>query len=217
MSSAIELIKMLYSERFFGSWRTMKDVKEKLMERGFNFDDALIGMSLINATRKGVLSRRKNSGRMEYSQRQPPEIKIKESEVKELNKILSDLTAKKLGERFQQDIKELNVAFTYDCGNSAAFMLRKILEKTIFYVLSTNGKGDLIKDLGLEALINLCSKEKIKGISILLPRTTKELLGIKFLGDSAVHDYLVNIEVTDINHQLPYWTTAIKELINNLN
>ena len=222
MSSVIELIKMLYYEGFFSSWKSMKEVKGKLMEKGFNFDDPLIGMSLINATKKGILSRRKNAGKIEYSQRQPPEIKIKESEIKELNNILSDLTAKKLGERFQQDIKELNVAFTYDCGTSAAFILRKILEKIIFYVLSTNGRGDLIKNsegtiLGLEALINLCGGEKIKEIPILLPRTAKELLGMKFLGDSAAHNYLANIEVKDINHQLSYWTIAIKELINNLN
>lgn len=222
MTSVIELIKMLYSEGFFSNWKTMKEVKEKLTEKGFNFDDPLIGVSLINATKQGILSRRKNAGKIEYSQRQPPEIKIKESEIKELNSILSDLTAKRLGDRFQQDIKELNVAFTYDCGNSAAFILRKILEKIIFYVLSTNDKGELIKDktdgsfLGLEAMISICSREKIKGVPILMPKTAKELLGLKFLGDAAAHDYLADIEVKDINPQLSYWTIAIKELSKNL-
>jgi len=222
MTSVIELIKMFYSEGFFSNWRTTKEVKEKLVEKGFNFDDPLIGMSLINATKQGILSKRKTAGKIEYSQKQPPEIKIKESEIKELNSILSDLTSKKLGNRFQQDIKELNIAFTYDCGNSAAFILRKILEKTIFYVLSTNDKSELIKDktddsfLGLEAMINICSREKINGVPILMPKTAKELLGIKFLGDAAAHDYLADIEVKDINHQLSYWTIAIKELCNNL-
>jgi hypothetical protein len=69
MTSAIELIKMFYSEGFFSSWRTMLDVKERLTEKGFNFDDALIGMSLINAAKRGILSKRKISGRVEYSQR----------------------------------------------------------------------------------------------------------------------------------------------------
>jgi hypothetical protein len=71
--------------------------------------------------------------------------------------------------------------------------------------------------LGLNALITLCSTEQINNIPIFLPKTAKELLGMKFLGDSAAHDYLADIEVKDINHQLSYWTIAIKELINNLN
>jgi hypothetical protein len=79
----------------------------------------------------------------------------------------------------------------------------------------------LIKDIngnliGLQDMINLCSREKIKNIPILLPKTTKELGGIKFLGDSAAHDYLVNIEVSDINPQIPFWTIAIKELCEKL-
>ncbi len=222
MTSVIELIKMLYVEGFFGTWRSMKEVKDKLTNKGFNFSDSLISMSLMNATKKGILSKRKMAGKMEYSQRAPPETKIKEDEIKDLNKIFSDLTAKSLGERFQQDIKELNIAFTYDCGNCAAFILRKILEKTIFYVFSTNGKTDLIKDkkdgsiLGLEAMINLCAREQIKGTHILMPKTARELSGMKFLGDSSAHDYLANVEVKDINHQLSYWTMAIKELIGNL-
>jgi len=49
-----------------------------------------------------------------------------------------------------------------------------------------------------------------------MPKTAKELLGIKFLGDAAAHDYLADIEVKDINHQLSYWTIAIKELCARL-
>jgi len=47
--------------------------------------------------------------------------------------------------------------------------LEKSWKKTIFYVLSTISKGELIKDktddsfLGLEAMINICSREKING------------------------------------------------------
>lgn len=221
MSSAIELIKMFYTEGFFSEWQSISDVKNEFEKRGFNFSIQLINMSLNNAVRKNILSKKKISGSNKYSQRQPPEIKIKEKETTELNKVFSDITKKKLGERFQQDIRELNVSFTNDCGNSAAFILRKILEKTIFFVLSTNGKASLMKDLqgkslGLNSLINLCASEDIKGVSIILPKTAQELLGMKFLGDSAAHDYLANVELTDINHQLPYWTMAIKQLVSHL-
>ena len=221
MTSVIELIKMLYSESFFSEWKSMKEVKLELENKGFNFSDALIGMSLKNSVKKNILSKRKNSRKIEYSQRAPPEIKIKEKKVTEINEILSEITKKKLGERFQQDIKELNISFNYDCGNSAAFLLRKILEKTIFHVFSTNNKISLLKDkqknfFGLEKMIEVCSREKIKGINILLPKTAKQLLGIKFLGDSAAHDYLANVELIDINPQLSYWVMAIKQLISHL-
>ena len=177
--------------------------------------------NILENVKQGMLSKRKTNGKIEYSQRQPPEIKIKEAEITELNTVLSEITKKRLGDRFQQDIKELNISFTYDCGNSAAFILRKFLEKAIFHALANNGKIDLVKNpegsiFGLEAMINVCAKEKINGMPILLPKNAKELLGMKFLGDSAAHDYLADVELKDINHQLSFWTMAIKQLIVNL-
>ncbi len=218
MTTAIELIKMLYNEGYFSTWRSQKEVKEYLEEKGFNFSNQLILLSLKNATKKGFLTKKIENKKIKFSQREPPEIKIKKKKFEELNEVLSNITSKKLGERFQQDIRELNTAFTYDCGNSAAFLLRKILEKTIFFVFAKNNKTHLIKNktnnqfIGLDSMIDLVSREKINGVPILLPKTAKELRGIKFLGDSAAHDYLADIEVSEINHQLPYWTMAIKQL-----
>lgn len=221
MASVLELIKMIYFEGFFSNWKTAKEVKEHLAAKGFNFSDSLIHNSLTNAVKSGLLTKDKNTAGIVFSQKAPPKIKLKETDILELNKVLSEITEKKLGDRFQQDIKELNIAFTYDCGNSAAFILRKILEKAIFYVFTTHNKVECLKDkndcfLGLEAMINTCKKEKIKGIPVLLPKNADKLLGIKFLGDSSAHDYLINIEVEDINHQLSYWTAAIKELASFL-
>ena len=178
MTSAIELMKMLFNEGYFSNWRSIRDVKEELERRGFNFSEQLILLSLKNACKGGILSKKIEDRRTKFSQRVPPQIKIKEGEIAELNKVLSEITVKKLGERFQQDIRELNTAFTYDCGNSAAFLLRKILEKAIFFVFATNNKIDLLKDkneslVGLESMINLAAQEKIKGIPLLLPKTTR--------------------------------------------
>lgn len=220
MTTAIELIKMLYTENYFSTWKALQEVQERLQKDGFNFSDQLVLLSMKNAVKRGILSKREFGGKTKFSQKEPPQLKIKEKEIMELNRILSELTEKKLGEKFQQDIRELNIAFTYDCGSSAAFLLRKILEKAIFYVFVNNNKTDLIKDkqgiIGLQDMINLCSQEKIKNMPILLPKTAKELSGLKFLGDSAAHDYLINIEVSDINHQLSFWTIAIKELCDKL-
>ncbi len=214
MTSVSELIKMLYHERFFETERSLKDVREKLQSKGFNFSNPLISLSLKNS---GFLYKKGRKGIYQFIQKLPPQTKIKEKEVSELNKIFSELMEKKLGKRFEQDVRELNIAFSYDCGNSAAFLLRKMLEKAIFFVFANNKKIDLLKDknnhlVGLETMINFAKIEKIKGTPILLPKTADKLLGMKFLGDSAAHDYLSNVEVADINHQLPFWTMAIKEL-----
>jgi len=221
MSSVIELIKMLYTEGFFSDWQGLKEVKLELEKKGFNFSDQLINTSLNNAVRKNILSKKKIFGKNRYSQKQPPEIKIKEKETKDLNKVLSEITKKKLGERFQQEIRELNIAFTYDCGTSGAFLLRKILEKMIILVLNSNSQSSLLKDSngksrGLEALINICSQNKIKNNFILQNQTAQKLLGIKFLGDTAAHNPIANVDLETLNPQLPYWITAVKELMINL-
>ena len=219
MTSVIELLKMFYNEGFFKEDKGLKDVRNELKNRGFNFSDQLICGSLMSAP---FLSRsRKLRGNNKFAQREPPQSKIKEEKRDEINKVLSELTEKKLGERFQQDIRELNASFTHDCGNSTAFLLRKILEKAIFYVFVQNGNTDSVKGkdgkiLGLDALLDLCKREKIKGEFILLPKTVDEIHGLKFLGDSAAHDYLADIELHDLNHQLPIWTMALKQLINKL-
>jgi len=220
MITAIELIKMLYNEGYFSNWKSIKEVKEYLQSKGFNFSEQLVLLSLKTASKRGFLSKQIEDKKVKFSQRMPPQIKIKEKEIGELNKVLSEITIKKLGERFQQDIRELNTAFTYDCGNSAAFLLRKILEKALFFVFAANKKVSLLKDggkfIGLEAMIALAAKEEISGVPILLSKTARELSGLKFLGDTAVHDYLMDVEVSDINHQLPIWTTAIKELMSKM-
>ncbi len=221
MTTALELIKLLFNEDFFSKWRGVREIREELSNRGFNLSEQLILISLNEAVKKDTLSRLKENNRVKYAQRVPPQVKIKDKELTELNSVLSILTQKKLGSRFHHDIRELSSALKYDCGNSAAFLLRKVLEKAIFYVFASHNKSDLLKEgdnklKGLTEMINLCGSEKMSGIPVLLPKMVKELSGIKFLGDSAIHDYLMDIELSDMNHQLPIWSVAIKELCSKL-
>ncbi len=55
MTTAIELIKMLYTENFFSTWKTIQEVQERLQKDGFKFSDQLVLLSLKNATMKGIL------------------------------------------------------------------------------------------------------------------------------------------------------------------
>ena len=70
--------------------------------------------------------------------------------------------------------------------------------------------------IGLKAMIDACMYTKIKGKPFLLPKTGKEIKGIKFLGDSAAHNPLINIDMKMIIPQMPFIITAYEELSNKL-
>jgi hypothetical protein len=125
---------------------------------------------------------------------------------------------KTFGKNFENDFKDFTFVYNQS-GTCTAFLLRKILEKAIFLTLIKNDVGESkLKDsstgkyLGLDALLNLASIVKVKGMPILSPRTLKKIQGIKFLGDVAAHNYLVNVDPEEITPQLPFITTALKEL-----
>lgn len=61
-------------------------------------------------------------------------------------------------------------------------------------------------------MIKICTQEKIKGIPFLLPKTARELNGIKFLGDVAAHNFLINVDPKTIVNQLPFIIIALEEL-----
>jgi len=68
----------------------------------------------------------------------------------------------------------------------------------------------------LGTMINIASSEKIRGISFLTPKTAKEIKGIKFLGDAAAHNPLINVDMKTIIPQMPYIITAYEELAKKL-
>jgi hypothetical protein len=135
-------------------------------------------------------------------------------------KISLDLE-KKLGKYFEQEIRDLKLVFNRS-GTCTAFMLRKILEKCIFHcfvkyniVKKIEEENSINKFVSLQNMINIASREKIKQIPILNPKTAKKLQGLKFLGDSSAHNFLTNVEMEEILPQMPYIITALKELTND--
>lgn len=128
----------------------------------------------------------------------------------------------KLSKNFQKELAELHDNFGRN-GDCTAFLLRKILEKLLIIVFGKLGKSSSIEDMnrpggwkGLKDIVELAAKEKIHGIPILLPKTANELKGIKFLGDTAAHNPLVNVDPTTILPQLPFVITAYEELAMQL-
>jgi hypothetical protein len=129
---------------------------------------------------------------------------------------------RKLNKDFSQDIEELRCNFGKN-GNCAAFLLRKILEKLIILAFSKNQREELIEDkgrpggwTGLKNMIETAAREKLHGIPFLTSKTALEIKGLKFLGDTAAHNPLVNVSMQSIKPQMPYMITAYEELAKRL-
>ncbi len=142
-------------------------------------------------------------------------------ETKEIS--FKNLFAKKLikgmNKDFSVELKDLHLVFGKS-GTCTAFMLRKILEKMIFLVFARNNKLQIIEKsgriVGLKSMIEESTKNKINGTCILIPKTGESLKGIKFLGDSAAHNPLTNVEMDTIIPQMPFIITAYEELSSKL-
>lgn len=122
--------------------------------------------------------------------------------------------------KFETEVKDFNLVYGKS-GTCTAFLLRKMLEKAIFLAFAQHGLSEKLCDAqgnfrGLEDIIKIASKEKIRGESFLLPKTAKQIKGIKFLGDVAAHNFLVNVEMEEITPQMPFIITALKELSSRL-
>jgi len=142
--------------------------------------------------------------------------KTKKSEPQPLHEFFSKLK-RILGPDFDIEIKDLELVYDKS-GTCTAFLLRKILEKSLFLALVRSGfKEENLKDeygkyVGLDRLLNIAYNSKVDGLPLLTPNTVKNIRGIKFLGDAAAHNYLANVDMEEIKPQIPYILVALKEL-----
>lgn len=147
----------------------------------------------------------------------------KKKKVQEIEaELFSAQLVRRLRKDFDRELDELQDNFGKN-GNCTAFLLRKILEKLIIIVFTKNGKDSLLEDkkrsggwIGLKEMIETASREKLRGVPFLLPRTANEIKGIKFLGDTAAHNPLVSVDMSTILPQMPYIITAYEELAKRL-
>lgn len=134
--------------------------------------------------------------------------------------IFSENLVKKLGKDFETEMRDITLVYG-NSGTCTAFVLRKILEKLIFLTFAKNGMSDKLNDsngdfVGLKTMLNLCTKNKLDGKPYLMPKTAKEITGIKFLGDTSAHNPLINVEMKTIVPQMPFIITAYEELSTKL-
>jgi len=134
--------------------------------------------------------------------------------------IFSENLVKKLGKDFETEIKDVAIVYG-GSGTCTAFLLRKILEKLVFLTFAKNGISDQLKDkngdfVGLKTMLDLCTANKVSGKPYLMPKTAKEITGIKFLGDTSAHNPLINVDMKTIVPQMPFMITAYEELSTKL-
>lgn len=215
-NSAPAALKSLWQEGFFNSWNAYKEIISVLNKKGNNFSNAELGMSLRRAV---YLTRRGKSGTFRYIQKRPY---IGTETEKIEQKIFDDNFVKKLGKNFSIELADLYLNYG-ESGNCTAFLLRKILEKLIYITFAKNGHESKLNDskfsgrlVGLDAMINLATSEKINGISFMTPKTAQAIKGIKFLGDTSAHNPLTDVDMQTIVQQMPFVVTAYKELANYL-
>ena len=132
-------------------------------------------------------------------------------------------TVKALGKKFTIEMNALHLVYGRD-GDCTAFILRKILEKSIFLAFAKNGILNKLEDpakkpkyYGLDKMIEVASTERGRDNKpYITPSVAAKLGGVKFLGDSAAHNFLTNVEIDEIPHQMPYISTALSELTKKM-
>jgi len=135
-----------------------------------------------------------------------------------LESLFSDALMGRLEKDFKTEFDDLGLNYGKS-GTCTSFLLRKILEKLILISFAKHHIEDKLQDrtrpgfyIGLEGMINIASKEKVDGRPFLTGRTAGEIKGIKFLGDSAAHNPLTNVDMRTIIPQMPFIITAFEEL-----
>lgn len=147
----------------------------------------------------------------------------KDSKVQKIqHELFSDGLLKKLDSNFEIEFRDLQHNFG-ESGTCTAFLLRKILEKMIYLAFAKQGLVKKLADrtdphrlVGLDAMINLAVSEKPGGAPFLTSKTAKEIQGLKYLGDSAAHNPLANVDMKTILPQMPYIITAFEELAKKM-
>jgi len=147
----------------------------------------------------------------------------KDKQIRKIEQdLFSDQLLKKLRRDFSVELEDLRHNFGKS-GTCTAFLLRKILEKLIYLTFAKHGIEVKLEDktkagglVGLETMINIASSEKIRGIPFLTPKTAKEIKGVKFLGDAAAHNPLINVDTRTVMPQMPYIITAFEELAKKI-
>lgn len=210
---APEILRALWQEGFFKDWQNQESVVARIADRGQHFRPDTLRVALARASH---LINRKQNSTVEYIQTKPA---ISKAIDRIENELFEQALLQKFGKDFDVEMADLQHNFGVS-GNCTAFLLRKILEKLTYITFARHGLQVKLEDpgapgrlIGLEAMIKTAAREKVNGIPILTSHTAREIQGIKFLGDTSVHNPLTDVDMKTIIPQMPFIITAYKELL----
>lgn len=211
MVSPTELLKHLWYSKFFITEKNFEDIKKELCTLDHNPENSSLASALLRAD---YLKRTGKRGNYVYIQ------KYTSKQIIFTNEVFPVQLVKDLGKAFETDLNDLKLNFGYS-GTCTAFLLRKILEKLIFLVLSKNGMHQQLKKpngeiITLSSMLSFCTSNTIKGTPIIMQKTAKEIEGIKFLGDTSCHNPLTNVKMETIIPVMPFIITAYEELLKKM-
>jgi hypothetical protein len=209
-------LRRLWEEGFFKEGITKRKLAGQLSSRGVHCSADTLQKAL---DRSDFLLKQRIKGIVVYVQRKPAISKAVDAASSEL---FDEALIRSLGKTFEHEVDDLHLNFGKS-GTCTAFLLRKLLEKLVYIGFAKQGIEAKLDDgsgtgrlVGLEAMINIASKEKVGGIPFLLPSTAREIKGIKFLGDVSAHNPLANVSMKEIVPQMPFIITAYKELAKKI-
>jgi hypothetical protein len=149
--------------------------------------------------------------------------------IKADKKILShefpipDELIRKLGKKFEKDIDDLKLVWNRS-GNCSAFLLRRLIEKSIYFAFAKQDKLDLLKEssnnsklVGLDKMLIFAVKEKAKdGTPFLTSKTMEHLKRSKFLGDTSAHNFLADVYPKQIQLEINFIIIALEEISSKM-
>ncbi len=211
MENQNEVVDYLWQIGWFKKVRKPKGIQEKIQTFGIYSENITPTLKLKKFKKK---IKRFKDGWKEIRAANIKGIK-KTSEFEEISSCL--------GDSFKKEMQELKIVMN-NCSNCTAFLMRKILEKLLFIVISKSDRKEDIKKLkekeerlpNLTKLLNLSKNAEINNMHIISPKNINNLEGSKFLGDVASHDYLTDVSFEDIKQEISVWRISIKELSKNL-
>lgn len=126
---------------------------------------------------------------------------------------------KKLGREFEIDLKDLRLVWNRS-GTCMAFLLRRIIEKGIYFAFARQGMVEKLKDpsnnskqIGLKKMIDIAAIEKTqRGTPFLTSKTASHIKKSKFLGDVAAHNFLADVYPKQVQLGINFVITALEEL-----
>lgn len=132
---------------------------------------------------------------------------------------LPEELGKKLGKKFENDLKDLKLVWNRS-GNCMAFLLRRMIEKAIYFAFARQGMLNKFKDpsntsklVGLGKMIDIAAREKTRdGVPFLTLKIAEPLKKSKFLGDVAAHGFLADIYPKQVQLEINFVITALEAL-----